>query len=94
VGQTSPGNIGINLNAKRIVSTATQTTVNLNKTEGATMYTSIRRYTTDPNNAVEIINFIQQENINELISCIPGFIAYYIIDGGDGTLATVSVFKD
>jgi len=58
------------------------------------MYTSIRRYTTDPNNAAEIINLIQQGNINELIGGISGFIAYYIIDGGGGTVATVSVFED
>ena len=58
------------------------------------MYTSIRRYTTDPNDAAEIINLVQQGNINELIGGIPGFIAYYMIDGGGGTVATVSVFED
>ncbi len=58
------------------------------------MYTSIRRYTTDPNDAAEIINLVQQGNIKELIGGIPGFIAYYMIDGGGGTVATVSVFED
>jgi hypothetical protein len=24
----------------------------------------------------------------------PGFIAYYVVDGGDGTIASVSVFED
>lgn len=58
------------------------------------MYTSIRRYTTDPSDAAEIINLVQQGNINELIGGIPGFIAYYMIDCGGGTVATVSVFQD
>ena len=58
------------------------------------MYTSIRRYTTDPNDAAEIINLVQQGNINKLIGSIPGFISYYIIDCGGGTVATVSVFED
>ncbi len=58
------------------------------------MHTSIRRYTTDPNDAAEIITIVQQGNIGELIGGISGFIAYYMVDCGGGVVATVSVFED
>ncbi len=58
------------------------------------MYTSIRRYTADPNETAAIIDRVKQGDINERIGGIPGFIAYYMLDCGGGTVATVSVFED
>lgn len=58
------------------------------------MYTSIRRYTTTPNDASAIISLVQTSNIDELIGGLPGFIAYYILDCGEGVVATVSIFDD
>ena len=58
------------------------------------MYTSVRRYTTDPDDAAAIIDIVRQSNIAQLIRGIPGFVAYYMVDGGEGTVATVSVFED
>lgn len=58
------------------------------------MYSSIRRYTTSPDDAVEIIELIKQGNIEERIGILPGFIAYYIINCGDGVLLTINVFEE
>jgi hypothetical protein len=58
------------------------------------MYSSIRRYTADPNDAAAIIELVKQGNIEELIGGLPGFIAYYMLDCGGGVVATVSVFED
>ena len=58
------------------------------------MYSSIRRYTTNPNDAAAIIDLIKQGNIEERIGTLPGFKAYYIIDCGDGNLLTINVFED
>ena len=58
------------------------------------MYSSIRRYTTNLNDAAAIIELIKQGNIEERIGVLPGFIAYYIINCGDGVLLTINVFED
>ena len=58
------------------------------------MYTSMRRYTTDPNDVAGILDVVRQGNVAELIAGLPGFVAYYIVDCGGGTVATVSVFED
>ena len=58
------------------------------------MYSSIRRYTTNPTDAAEIIKLIKQGNIEERIGVLPGFVSYYIIDCGDGVLLTINVFED
>ena len=58
------------------------------------MHTSIRRYTTDPDDAAAIIELVKQGNIQDRIGGIPGFVAYYMVDCGSGMVATVSVFDD
>ncbi|UCH38615.1 MAG: hypothetical protein JSU67_10585 [Gammaproteobacteria bacterium] len=58
------------------------------------MYSSIRRYTTNPEDAVAIIELIKQGNIEDRIGILPGFIAYYIINCGDGVLLTINVFEE
>lgn len=58
------------------------------------MYSSIRRYTTNPSDAAAIIELVKQGNIQERIGSIPGFVAYYMLDCGEGVVATVSVFQD
>lgn len=58
------------------------------------MYSSIRRYTTNPKDAAAIIDLIKQGNIEKRIGALPGFIAYYIVNCGDGTLLTINVFDD
>ena len=58
------------------------------------MYSSIRRYTTNSKDAAAIIDLIKQGNIEDRIGTLPGFIAYYIINCGDGVLLTINVFEE
>ena len=58
------------------------------------MYTSIRRYTTNPDDVAAIMEIVKQGDIHNRIGGIPGFVAYYMVDCGDGVVATVSVFND
>ena len=58
------------------------------------MYASVRRYSTTPNDLAAIIEIVNGSNIVEQIRAIPGCVAYYMVDGGDGSVATVSVFED
>jgi hypothetical protein len=50
------------------------------------MYTSIRRYTADPNEAAAIIDIVRQSNITDVISGLPGFVAYYFVDCAKGSM--------
>ena len=58
------------------------------------MYTSIRNYTADPNDAAAIIDIVRQSNITEVISGLPGFVAYYFVDCAKGSITTISIFDD
>ncbi len=57
------------------------------------MYAAIRKYQGDPSSADEIARRAQ-EGFVPLISSMPGFVAYYGINAGNGTIVTVSVFED
>ena len=54
------------------------------------MYASIRRYKTD--SAAEVTRLVNEEFVPRIKS-LPGFLAYYVIDTGEGMLASVSVFE-
>jgi hypothetical protein len=54
------------------------------------MHASIRKYKTD--SAEEIASRVNQQFLDR-ISNVAGFLAYYTIDTGDGTIASVSVFE-
>jgi hypothetical protein len=56
------------------------------------MYATIRRYeeVTDPAEAGRRVG----EGFVPLIREIPGFVAYYWIDAGEGVMASTSVFED
>lgn len=56
------------------------------------MYTSVRHYQSDPDTVRETVKRIRG-NFESLISSQPGFIAYYVIDEGNGDLATISMFE-
>jgi hypothetical protein len=55
------------------------------------MHISIRRY----DNVVSVSEVCRkiETSFVPLLRKFPGFIAYYAIDGGGGTMATVSVFS-
>jgi hypothetical protein len=52
------------------------------------MYTVIRTYTTsDPR---EVTRLVQQEFV-PIVKDLPGFIGYYLVDAGDGKIASITV---
>ena len=55
------------------------------------MYVAVRRYhgVTNPSEAGRIVD----EGFIPLISELPGFIAYYWVDAGDGVMISTSVFE-
>ena len=56
------------------------------------MYATVRRYegVTNPGEAGRRVN----ESFVPLISQLPGFIAYYWVNAGDGVMISTSVFQD
>ena len=56
------------------------------------MYATVRRYegVTNPSEAAQRVN----EGFVSLISQIPGFVAYYLVDVGGGVAISTSVFQD
>ena len=56
------------------------------------MYVTVRRYegVTDPSEAESLVD----EGFIPTISEVPGFVAYYWVDAGDGTTMSISIFED
>lgn len=56
------------------------------------MYAAVRRYegVTDAAEAARVV----KEGFVPLIRRVPGFVAYYWIDAGDGVMVSTSVFQD
>ncbi len=57
------------------------------------MYTSIRRYEGITPDTVEKIIKQIEEGFVPIISASAGYIGYYCVDGGDGVIATISMFE-
>src|ERR671921_3038758 len=55
------------------------------------MYVTVRRYegVSDPSEAGRLVD----EGFIPLISELPGFVAYYWVDAGDGVMVSTSVFE-
>ena len=55
------------------------------------MYVAVRRYegVTDPEEAGRLVD----EGFVPIISEMPGFVAYYWVDAGDGVVVSTSVFE-
>ena len=55
------------------------------------MYAAVRRYegVTDPQKVAKV----GQEGFVPIISEMPGFVAYYLVDVGDGVMVSTSVFE-
>ena len=57
------------------------------------MYAAIRRYHTDPDSVDEVARRVNEEFV-DMISDMPGFVAYFVLSPGQGEFGTVSVFED
>jgi hypothetical protein len=57
------------------------------------MYAAIRRYNIAPGSADTIVQRVN-EGFLPTLSQSAGFIAYYLINPGDGTIVSVSLFED
>ena len=55
------------------------------------MYASIRQYRTDN---VEEVARRAQDGFVPIVREVPGFSAYYIVDGGDGAFTTITIAED
>ena len=56
------------------------------------MYVTVRRYVTDPKSVSEVMGRIKEEFV-PIISKVPGFMSYSVLDAGNGTLASISSFE-
>ena len=57
------------------------------------MHAAIRQYRVDPGSVDEIVRGVN-EGLLPIIEDASGFRAYYALDAGGGTIASVSVFED
>src|SRR5689334_4647941 len=64
------------------------------KEERIAMYTSVRRYNMTNAETVEEITRRVGEGFVPIISGTPGFIAYSVVDAGNGVIASISTFAD
>lgn len=55
------------------------------------MFTSIRKYRVRHGSAEELARRVQ-ESLVPIVRQMPGFRAYYLLDGGPDTLITISMF--
>jgi hypothetical protein len=55
------------------------------------MYVAVRRYegVSDPQKVAQLV----EEGFIPIISEMPGFVAYYFVDAGDGVMVSTSVFE-
>ncbi len=56
------------------------------------MYGSVRRYRIDPKNMDELVKRVP--GAVDVMSSLTGFRAYYVVRGGDDSIATLSLFND
>jgi len=55
------------------------------------MYASVRRYEAASEEAVQVLITRVQDEFVERVKKIEGFVGYYVIDGADGTLTSVTI---
>jgi hypothetical protein len=55
------------------------------------MYMAVRRY--DGVTDVQKVRQVAEESFVPIISEMPGFVAYYWVDAGDGVIVTTSIFE-
>jgi hypothetical protein len=58
------------------------------------MYVAIRQYGLLTNEPVDMVLQGIREGFIPIIKNAPGFLAYYALDSGSGTLTSISIFED
>ena len=57
------------------------------------MYAAMRRYNVNEGTVGQIVERVNADFLPRLRQA-PGFVSYFLLDAGDGTIASVSVFDD
>ena len=57
------------------------------------MFCSIRKYRMDPARVDELMHRVD-EGFDEDLGREPGFVAYQVLDGGNGEIVTVTIVRD
>ena len=57
------------------------------------MFAAVRRYHTDPDSVDEVARRVNEEFV-DIVSDMPGFVAYFVMNAGQGEIGSVSVFED
>ena len=57
------------------------------------MFAVIRRYHTGSDSVDEVARRVNEEFV-DMISEMPGFVAYFVLNAGQGEIGSVSVFED
>jgi excisionase family DNA binding protein len=57
------------------------------------MYAGIRQYQMSPELSAVVSQQLER-GLTPLLMELPGFVAYYVVDAGDGVLLTVRIFED
>jgi hypothetical protein len=58
------------------------------------MYAAIRRYDgVDPNSTDKILG-LSTGSVVPMLREMPGFVAHYVVNAGDGVWASISIFED
>ena len=57
------------------------------------MYAAIRHYQVDPSSTDEITRRVENGFV-PLIRHVPGFVDYYLVDAGNGTVVSLTVYED
>jgi hypothetical protein len=65
----------------------------VNERKEGEMYAAIRYYQTDPDSVDEVARRVN-EGFVPIISDMPGFVVYFVLNSGQGEIGSVSVFED
>ena len=57
------------------------------------MYASVRHYKMDPA-SVEELNRRVREGFIPIVSELAGFVAYYVVNSGEGEIISISIFEE
>src|SRR5438067_976203 len=55
------------------------------------MYAEVTRFRIDPNACTEAIRRLVEDLVPHLVEQVPGVLGYYVLEAGDGVLATVTI---